>query len=82
MGEIKAIQKNIKLTLDFDRYAIRHMSVYNKVPFGAWLIMTDDKDPLFNKETRSWVKRIPKKKVVEAYKVGRVWKIRPFVVAE
>ncbi len=77
------IQKNIRLSLEFDTYASRNPGVYDKIPNGSWVVLTVRGDEKFNRESRSTVgiAQINKAKVIEARKEGSRWKIAKFVTA-
>lgn len=74
------VQKNIKLSLEFDEYASHNPKVWNKVPNGAFLIFTVRGDSDFN----SWSSNLPtkyersRKKIIEAHKLGAKWDVRKF----
>ena len=77
------VTKNIKLSLDFDRYVNRKPDALIKVTKGSWIIFTVKGDSKFNAESRSLGNKIvtSKKKVIEARKEGSRWTIQSFVVA-
>ncbi|MBI1961257.1 MAG: hypothetical protein HYS45_00980 [Parcubacteria group bacterium] len=75
----KFIKKNIRLMHDFDGYTSRHLDVLMKIPNKGYVVMTDGKDADFNRISRSLVARIRnKKRIVEARKVGRSWRLYPY----
>jgi hypothetical protein len=75
MTKNNIIKKNIKLGLEFDRYAFRHPEIFDQIN-NSWVIITDARDKEFSNATRSWIKNAPTKgKVVEARKQGKTWVI-------
>jgi len=77
--ERKIYQKNIRLLDDFDAYTFRHLDLLMKIPNKGYVVMTDSKDEDFNHISRSLVRRVRnKKRIVEARKVGRSWRLYPY----
>lgn len=75
----KFIKKNILLMHDFDAYTSRHLDFLMKIPNKGYVVMTDPKDEDFNRVSRSLVRRVRnKKRIVEARKVGRSWRLYPY----
>ena len=69
------IDKNITLTLEFDRYLASHPNAYNKIPKGSCVVITKEGDSSFNKVSQK-IAEGSSEKCVEAHKVGRNWIIR------
>lgn len=71
------IQKNMKLSLDFDSYASRNPKVYDNIPNGSWVVLTVKGDRKFNQESKSILinSKVNKNKVVIAHKEGKQWKV-------
>jgi hypothetical protein len=72
------IKKNIKLSLEFDRYVVEHPDLFKSIPNGAYVIVTLKNDAKFSQQSRKLVKEPRRKKVVEAQKAGSTWTISPF----
>jgi|GEM_PF-5535360 len=77
MSENDLIKKNIKLMSEFDNYAINHLEAYDPIPYGAHIVMTDPRDLVFSNWSRSLVKRVRGRKIVEIFKQGGLWKVEP-----
>jgi len=75
----KIIQKNIKLSLEFDTYLNKHPDLYTKIPNGASII-TVKGDNEFNQNNTENISSI-RGKVVEARKEGGHWTVNRFVPA-
>jgi len=71
----KFVQKNIKLSLELDRYLSDRPDLIAKIPNGAYLIITVKGDAVFNKNSRSMVGE-RSKKVIEAQKEGSRWTLQ------
>lgn len=74
------IKKNVKLSLELDTYLARHPELFNKIPNGAYIVITIKDDTKFNVDSISTVGSFKRKKVLEAYKTSKRWDIRPLVV--
>jgi hypothetical protein len=61
--------------LDFGTYASHNPKIYNKIPNGSWVILTVKGDENFNLQSRQLVKVTRARKIVEAHKSGKTWKI-------
>lgn len=81
--EKQFVKKNIKLSLDFDRYVSRNPKVLNRIPNGAWLVFTMKGDEDFNRMSWTIAGKIKadKQKIVEAHKEGNRWTVREFEFA-
>ena len=74
------VQKNIKLSLEFDKYASHNPKVWNKIPYGAFLIFTVSNDKDFNTWSSGLLTKNERnrKQVIEAHKLGNKWDVRKF----
>ncbi|MFA5261705.1 MAG: DUF5647 family protein [Candidatus Omnitrophota bacterium] len=74
------IKKNIKLSLELDRYLTKHPEAFDKIPNKACLMITVKGDDDFNRESKMVVKiaKDQKQKCVEARKEGIDWVLEPF----
>ena len=72
------IQKNIKLSLDFDSYASKNPQIYDNIPKGSWVVLTVKGDTKFNRQSKSLTKNAPlkKNKVIIARKDGKKWAVK------
>lgn len=78
----RIIKKNMKLLWEFNAYAARHRALLSGIPNGATVVMTVAGDEKFNKSSREMaIRATGKRSVIEAYKEGRRWSLRPFVEA-
>jgi hypothetical protein len=78
----KHLQKNLRLSTEFDSYAVRHPAVYDQIPYDSWIIFTDAADPIFSQESRLLIKKAPNvQRAVEIRKQGRVWTVSPMASA-
>ena len=75
------IKKNVKLSLEFDEYLVKHPKLFSEIPNGAYIVITLSNDQAFNTESRSLVKDKRRKKIVEAHKSGAAWSVRPLQLA-
>jgi hypothetical protein len=71
------IKKNIRLSLEFDNYIARHPSLYDKIPHGAYIVITVKGDDKFNEDSVSIVRGRRVKNAVEAHKTDSRWTIKP-----
>jgi hypothetical protein len=71
------IKKNVKLSLEFDDYLVKHPKLFADIPNGAYIVITLSNDNKFNTESLSLIKDRRRKKVVEAHKTGAAWSVRP-----
>ena len=76
----KIIEKNIKLSLEFDTYLNEHPDLYARIPNGASVFITVKGDAKFNRNTVGTVSGI-RGKIVEARKEGSRWTVNKFVAA-
>ena len=77
----KFIQKNIRLSLELDRYLSKHPKLIDRIPNGAHVIITVKGDVGFNRDSRSLVEGHRSRKIVEARKEGTHWTLQPLVAA-
>jgi hypothetical protein len=75
------IKKNVKLSLEFDDYLVKHPKLFAEIPNGAYIVITLSNDKKFNAESISLIKDRRRKKIVEAHKSGAVWNVRPLQLA-
>ncbi len=71
----KFVQKNIKLSLELDRYLSKHPKALNKIPRGSYIVITKNGDAKFNAESKQLVGG--NKKCIVANKAGSGWTIKP-----
>lgn len=76
----KLIEKNIKLSLEFDTYLNKHPDLYAKIPNGAHVFITVKGDNRFNQSSAENVSSVHGK-VVEARKEGGRWTVGAFMPA-
>lgn len=76
----KFIKKNIKLSLEFDRYISKNPDTIAKIPRGAYVVMTVKGDEKFNRNSRSLAHKGKIKRYIEARKEGARWSLRPLIV--
>ena len=76
------IKKNIKLSLEFDRYLAKNPATFEKIPNNACLVLTVDGDDAFNQESKAMVRiaKSQRQKCVEARKEGERWVLGPLAV--
>ncbi len=74
------IQKNIKLSLEFDTYVARNPSVLDSVSRGINVIIISPSDKKLSDANRSIARNSRTGKFVEARKTGKSWKIYPILV--
>ena len=75
------IQKNIKLSLDFDDYVARNPRALRRVPKGASIILTSAQDRALSETNRAIASSARRGKFVEARRSNRGWSIRPLSFA-
>ena len=76
------IKKNIKLSLELDRYLGKHPAVFDKIPNKACVVITIKGDNEFNRESKIIIQKAKeeKQKCVEARKEGIRWVLEPLSV--
>lgn len=77
------IKKNIKLSLEFDRYLSKNPALFTKIPNKGLLVFTIKGDSRFNQSSRSLAEsaKTSKSKIVEVQKQGSKWEILSPVIA-
>ena len=70
------VKKNLKLSLEFDKYVVEHPKAFKDIPKGAYVVITLKDDPDFNRQSKSLIRNPRQKKVVEAQKSQRGWSIK------
>ena len=76
----KIIEKNIKLSLEFDTYLNKHPDLYAKIPDGASVVITVKGDQKFNETNTEHISHV-RGKVVEARKEDGRWTVNKLVPA-
>ncbi len=78
----KFLEKNIKLSLELDRYLARNPSAVNRIPRGAYVIVTVKGDGPFNRKAKILLKKVRsgRQKYIEARKDGARWVLEPMNV--
>jgi hypothetical protein len=72
------IQKNIKLSIDFDTYVSTHPRMLKSIPSGAHIIITSNRDRALTEANRSIARGSRSGKFVEAHKTDGSWRISAF----
>lgn len=72
------IKKNLKLSLEFDKYIIQHPKTFKDIPKDAYVIVTLKNDSAFSRQSRTLIRDSKRKTVVEAQKSSSGWTIKPF----
>ncbi|HSW99472.1 MAG TPA: DUF5647 family protein [Patescibacteria group bacterium] len=75
------INKNVKLSLEFDNYLVEHPQLFDEIPNGAYIVIAIHDDAKFNSESLSLIKDKRRKKIVEAHRSGSTWRVRPLQAA-
>ena len=71
----KNIQKNIKLSLEFDTYISKHPRMLKSLPRGASVILASSSDKRLSKANYAIARSSKSGKFVVASKTGSSWKI-------
>lgn len=74
------IEKNIKLSLEFDQYLNKNPDMYAKIPNGASIFITVKGDNKFNDANRGIVSST-QGKIIEARKTDGHWTVSRFIPA-
>lgn len=74
------VNKNVKLSLEFDEYVSKHPQLLEYIPNGAYVVITTTNDKKINQANLSLIRNKRSKKVVEARKAGAKWSIRPLQI--
>ncbi len=76
------IQKNIKLSLDFDSYVSRNPKVLNRVPTGAHIVFVSSNDKKFSEHNLNIARNSKSGRFMVAHKKGSDWEIESLPVRE
>lgn len=76
---VKFVEKDIKLSWDFDRYARNHQSIFKGKPKNPYIIITDPNDREYNQEKIKLSHEINSKNCFIAEKSGRKWELSPAI---
>jgi hypothetical protein len=71
------VKKNVKLSLEFDNYLVKHPQLFDSIPNGAYVVITISDDVNFNAQSMSLIKDKRRKKIVEAHRAGATWRVSP-----
>ncbi len=74
----KLIQKNIKLSGEFDKYISENPRAFNHVPSGVHVVITSAKDATLSASNISIARSSRSGNFVEAHKTEGSWHIKPF----
>mgnify|MGYP000417478183 CR=1 FL=1 len=77
MGK-KLIQKNIKLAGEFDEYVSRHPRFSERIPNGAHVVITSEKDKTLSAANTAIARGSRGSNYIEAHKSDGRWKIKTF----
>ena len=70
------IQKNIKLSLEFDSYVVDNPRILRFIPAGTNIIITSAVDKKLSDANLTIARESKSEKFMEAHKSGKGWKIR------
>lgn len=74
----KFVQRNIKLSLEFDNYLAKHPELYEAIPDGAFVIIAVKSDKEFTNSSIAIAKKHhTSEPVVKAEKEGSHWHLTP-----
>ncbi|MEK7128392.1 MAG: DUF5647 family protein [Patescibacteria group bacterium] len=76
----KIIEKNIRLSLEFDQFLNKNPDMYTKIPNGASVFITVKGDNKFNQANKENISSA-QGKVLEARKADGRWTVSKFVPA-
>jgi len=76
------VKKNVKLSLEFDNYLVKHPQLFDSIPNGAYVVITINDDARFNAQSMSLIKDKRRKKIVEAHRAGSTWHVSPLRLSE
>lgn len=76
------VEKNIRLSLEFDKYLSKHPKTLEKIPDGACIVITVKGDVSFSRNSMELAEKIKdrKEKCIEAKKEGMRWTLQPLAV--
>lgn len=72
------IQKNLKLSHEFDSYVSKHRGALKSLSGGVRVVLTSSSDSKLSDANISLARNSNSGKFVEARKTDRGWKIKPF----
>lgn len=72
------IQKNIKLSSEFDQYISGNSTAFRRIPNGAHVVITLEKDKVLSDANISMARKSRGSNFVEAHKSDGKWKIKAF----
>ncbi len=72
------IQKNIKLSSEFDQYVSGSPSAFKRIPNGAHVVITSEKDKALSDANISMARNSRGSNFIEAHKSDDRWKITAF----
>jgi len=70
------IQKNIKLSHEFDNYVSHSSHAYSRIPKGAHVVITTSTDKELSNANMSLMRRSRSARFVEAHKSSTGWVIK------
>jgi hypothetical protein len=73
----RTIEKNIRLSLDFDTFVSRNPRVLNKIPKGAHIIFVSHSDKNLTQENLQIAKNSKSSKFFIASKNNSKWRVAP-----
>jgi len=74
----KDVQKNIKLSLEFDTYVSHNPKVLDSLPRGSHIIVVSTQDKKLSNDNLEIARKSRSGKFVVAYKHDHRWNIKPF----
>ena len=74
----KLIQKNIKLSGEFDEYVSRHPKALERIPSGAHIVITSSRDAGLSAVNTAIARDSRSSNFIEAHKSDGKWHIRVF----
>lgn len=72
------IQKNIKLSSEFDEYVSRHPKASERIPAGAHIVITSSRDAALSVANTTIARDSRSINFIEAHKSDGRWHIRVF----
>ena len=72
------IQKNIKLSGEFDQYVLGNANAFKRIPHGAYVVITSKKDKALSEANISIAKNSKCSNFVQAHKSDGGWSIKTF----
>lgn len=72
----KLVQKNIRLSFEFDRYVFSHPKVLKTLPPRHTIILTSANDKKLSEANRVVARSSRTGRFVEAHKTGKSWRIQ------